>query len=156
MKLEKDLYAYLWQNAYENNCNTYLIHGEVTILIDPGHSRHIPNLFQQMNGDGIPPEEIDLVILTHSHPDHFEGLDAFANQPVKIAMNREEERYLMESGKLLFEMMRQPVPEFQTDFYLQEGELHLGGETLRYLRDPGPFPWLSFDPLARKKSPLYR
>jgi len=140
MKLEKDLYAYLWQNAYENNCNTYLIHGEVTILIDPGHSRHISNLFQQMNGDGIPPEEIDLVILTHSHPDHFEGLDAFVNQPVKIAMNREEERYLRESGKLLFELMRDPLPEFRIDFYLKEGELRWGKEVFHIYQTPGHSP----------------
>src|SRR4030042_5578403 len=68
MKLEKNLYAYLWQNAYENNCNTYLIRGEVTVLIDPGHSRHIPNLLRQMEADGVSREEVDLVILTHSHP----------------------------------------------------------------------------------------
>jgi len=90
MKLEKDLYAYLWLDPYENNCNTYLIRGEVTVLIDPGHSRHLPNLFHQMEEDGISPEEIDLVILTHSHPDHFEGLEAFMNIPVKIAMNWDE------------------------------------------------------------------
>ncbi len=71
MKIEKDLYAYLWQNPYENNCNTYLIHGEITVLIDPGHSRHVPHLFHQMEGDGISPEEINLVILTHCHPIHL-------------------------------------------------------------------------------------
>ncbi len=140
MKIEKDLYAYLWQNPYENNCNTYLVRGEVTVLIDPGHSRHVPNLFHQMEGDGISPEEINLVILTHSHPDHFEGLEAFMNKPVKIAMNREEERYLLESGKLLFEMMSQPMPEFRIDFYLKEGELHLGQELFQIYQTPGHSP----------------
>jgi hydroxyacylglutathione hydrolase len=140
MKLEKDLYAYLWTNPYENNCNTYLIRGELTVLIDPGHSRHIPNLFEQMEGDGIAPEEIDLLILTHCHPDHFEGLDAFMNQSVKIAMNQEEERYLRESGKLLFEMMGQPMPEFRIDFYLKEGELHLGKKLFQIYQTPGHSP----------------
>jgi glyoxylase-like metal-dependent hydrolase (beta-lactamase superfamily II) len=140
MKVEKGLYAYPWQNAYENNCNTYLIDGEVTLLIDPGHSRHIPHLLGQMQEDGIPPEEIDLIILTHAHPDHFEGLEAFLNKPVKIAMNREEERYLKESGKLLFEMMGQPLPEFRIDFYLGEGGLHLGEETFHIYLTPGHSP----------------
>ncbi len=140
MKLEKDLYVYLWQNVHENNCNTYLVHGELTILIDPGHSRHIPNLLRQMEADGISPEEIDLIILTHSHPDHFEGLEAFLNNPVKVAMNREEERYLMESGKFLFEMMRQPVPEVRIDFYLKEGELHWGEEIFHIYQTPGHSP----------------
>jgi len=140
MKLEKDLYAYLWQNPYENNCNTFLIRGGVTTLIDPGHSQHVPNLFHQMESDGVSPDEIDLVILTHSHPDHFEGLDAFLNKPVKVAMNQEEERYLRESGKLLFEMMRQPLPEFRIDFYLKEGDLHLGQEFFQIYQTPGHSP----------------
>jgi glyoxylase-like metal-dependent hydrolase (beta-lactamase superfamily II) len=140
MKIEKDLYAYLWQNPYENNCNTFLIRGEVTTLIDPGHSQHVPNLFQQMESDGVSPDEIDLVILTHSHPDHFEGLEAFLNKPVKVAMNQEEERYLLESGKLLFEMMRQPMPEFRIDFYLKEGELHLGKELFQIYQTSGHSP----------------
>jgi glyoxylase-like metal-dependent hydrolase (beta-lactamase superfamily II) len=151
MKLEKDLYAYLWNNPYENNCNTYLIHGEITVLIDPGHSRHVPNLFHQMDEDGISPEEIDVVILTHCHPDHFEGLEAFMNKPVKIAMNREEERYLLESGKHLFEMMNQTLPEFRIDFYLREGDLHLGNEVFHIYQTPGHSPGsLSIHWLKRK------
>jgi glyoxylase-like metal-dependent hydrolase (beta-lactamase superfamily II) len=140
MKVEKNLYVYLWQNAYENNCNSYLIHGEVTLLVDPGHSRHLPNLFRQMEEDGISPEEIDLIILTHCHPDHCEGLEAFLDKPAKVAMNREEERYLRESGKFLFEMMGQSVPEFGIDFYLREGELHGGAETFHIYETPGHSP----------------
>ena len=140
MKLEKDLYAYLWQNAYENNCNTYVIKGGKTVLIDPGHSRHVGRLFHQMEEDGIDPGKIDLVILTHSHPDHFEGLEAFLDKPVKIAMNREEERYLLESGKLLFEMMKQPLLKFRIDFYLKEGEFHLGEKTFHIYQTPGHSP----------------
>ena len=84
MKLERDLYAYLWQSVYENNCNTYMIRGEVTVLVDPGHSRHVPHLFRQMEEDGVSPEEVDLIILTHSHPDHLEGIEAFKSKSVKI------------------------------------------------------------------------
>ena len=140
MKLEKDLYAYLWQDQYENNCNTYVIDEDMTILIDPGHSHHLPNIFRQMEEDGISPEEIDVVIITHSHPDHFEGIEAFLDKPVKIGMNQEEERYLLESGKLLFEMMREPLPEVRIDFYLKEGELHLGEETFHICQTPGHSP----------------
>jgi hydroxyacylglutathione hydrolase len=140
MKLERNIYAYLWQNPYENNCNTYVITGEITVLIDPGHSRHVPNLFHQMEEDGISTEKIDLVIITHSHPDHFEGLEAFIEKPVKIAMNRDEEHYLLESGKLLFEMMKQPLPKFRVDFYLKEGELHLGRKIFHIYQTPGHSP----------------
>jgi len=140
MKLEKDLYGYLWQDPYDNNCNTYVIHGEITTLIDPGHSRHVGRLFQQMEEDGISPEEINLIILTHSHPDHLEGLEQFLKNPVKIAMSREEERYLLESGKLLFEMMGQPLPKYRIDFYLKEGDLHLGEKMFQIYQTPGHSP----------------
>jgi hydroxyacylglutathione hydrolase len=140
MKLEKDLYAYLWQNPYENNCNTYVIDGEMTVLIDPGHSRHVERIFHQMEEDGLSSEKIDLVIITHSHPDHFEGLKAFADTQVKMAMSREEECYFQESGRFLFEMMRQPIPKFRIDFYLKEGDLHLGKKIFRTYQTPGHSP----------------
>ncbi|OGP75163.1 MAG: hypothetical protein A2V86_06245 [Deltaproteobacteria bacterium RBG_16_49_23] len=140
MKLEKDLYAYFWQSAYENNCNTYLIDGEKTVLIDPGHSHHIPNLFDQMEKDGISPEKINLVIVTHGHPDHLEGLEAFLDRPVKMAMGREEERYFRENGKRFFKMMGQPLPQYRTDFFLKEGELLLGKEGFHIYQTPGHSP----------------
>ncbi len=140
MKLEKDLYAYLWQNAYENNCNTYVIQGEKTILIDPGHSRYLGQVFKEMEKDGISPDAIDVVIVTHSHPDHLEGLDAFLDKPVKIAMSREEDRYLLKSGKLLYEMMGQPPPSYRIDFYLKEGELQIGEKSFQIYQTPGHSP----------------
>jgi glyoxylase-like metal-dependent hydrolase (beta-lactamase superfamily II) len=140
MKIEKDLYAYLWQNPYENNCNTYVIDGEMTILIDPGHSRHVERVFHQMEEDGLSSEKIDLVILTHSHPDHFEGLKAFVDKPVKTAMSQVEERYLQGSGKLLFDMMRMPFPKFRIDFYLKQGELRVGEKFFQIYQTPGHSP----------------
>jgi glyoxylase-like metal-dependent hydrolase (beta-lactamase superfamily II) len=140
MKIEKDLYAYLWQNPYENNCNTYVIDGEMTILIDPGHSRHVERVFHQMEEDGLSSEKIDLVILTHSHPDHFEGLEAFVDKPVKTAMSQVEERHLQGSGKLLFDMMRMPFPKFRIDFYLKQGELRIGEKFFQIYQTPGHSP----------------
>ncbi len=140
MELQKDLYAYLWQDAYENNCNSYIIRGERNVLIDPGHSRHLARLFSQMEEDGISPEEIHLLILTHGHPDHLEGLEAFLEKPVRIAMSREEERYLLKDGKLLLDLMGEPLPSFRIDFYLREGELRLGKKTFTILHTPGHSP----------------
>ena len=140
MQLEEGLYAYLWQNAYENNCNSYVIRKDLTVLIDPGHSRHLGGILSQMEADGIPPEEIDLLLITHSHPDHFEGVEAFLDKPVKIAMAKDEEQYLMGSGRFLFEAMQQAMPKFRVDFYLKEGELHLGRETFEIFQTPGHSP----------------
>jgi len=140
MKIGDDLYAYVWENPYENNCNTYVVKRGKALLIDPGHFHHLNGLRDRMEKDGISSEGIDLVILTHCHPDHFEGVQAFLNKPVKIAMSREEERYLLGNGKLLFEMMEQPLPEFRMDFYLKEGDLHFGEETFQVYHTPGHSP----------------
>jgi hydroxyacylglutathione hydrolase len=140
MKLEKDLYAYLWRDPYENNCNTFVIHEEMTILIDPGHTRHLKKVFDQMEEDGLAPEKIDLVLITHSHPDHMEGVEVFLDKPVRIAMGQEEERYLLESGKILFDMMGMPLPQIRIDFYLKEGELRLGSQTFHVHQSPGHSP----------------
>ena len=140
MKLQEDLYAYLWQDPYENNCNTYVIDGEMTILIDPGHTRHLDKVFAQMEKDGLSSEKIDLLLITHSHPDHMEGAEAFLEKPVKIAMGREEERYLLESGKMLFDMMGMPLPNVRIDFYLKEGELRLKDKVFQIYESPGHSP----------------
>jgi hydroxyacylglutathione hydrolase len=140
VKLEKDLYAYLWQDPYENNCNTYLINGDKTVLIDPGHTRNLKNVFRQMEEDGLSPDKIDLVLITHSHPDHMEGVEVFLDKPVRIAMGKEEERYLLESGKILFDMMQMPLPNIRIDFYLKEGDLRLGSQTFQVYQSPGHSP----------------
>jgi glyoxylase-like metal-dependent hydrolase (beta-lactamase superfamily II) len=93
-----------------------------------------------MEEDGLSPEKIELVIVTHSHPDHMEGVEAFSDKPVRIAMGREEERYLLESGKILFDMMRMPLPSLRIDFYLKEGELRLGSQTFHVYESPGHSP----------------
>jgi hydroxyacylglutathione hydrolase len=140
MKLQEGLYAYLWQNAYENNCNTYVIRKDLTVLIDPGHSRHLGNVLFQMKDDGISPEEIDLILITHSHPDHLEGVETFLDKPVRIAMAKDEHEYLMGNGRFLFEDMNQALPKFRVDFHLREGKLHLGSETFDIFQTPGHSP----------------
>jgi hydroxyacylglutathione hydrolase len=140
MEIAKDLYAYLWKDPYDNNCNTYVIGGEKVLLIDPGHSRHLPALFSQMNEDGISPDTVDLIIITHSHPDHFEGIAAFLDKPVRVAMNGQEEKYLLGNGKYLFEMMRQALPGYRIDFYLKEGDLHFGKRAFQIYQTPGHSP----------------
>lgn len=140
MKLTDQIYSYPWQNASVNNCNSYFIRSEIPTLIDPGHLRFVDQLLLYLKSDGIHQDRIELIITTHAHPDHFEGLQSFLNKPVLMAMNQKEESYMNEFGDAFYRMMGMEVPAFRCDFYLKEGELRLGKETFLIHEIPGHSP----------------
>ena len=94
MKLSSQLYGYPWESTVENNCNTYLIDGELPTLIDPGHHHLFPNLKEAMVADGFEPKDIKLIIATHAHPDHFEAIRDFLDYPIYIALHPEAEQFI--------------------------------------------------------------
>jgi len=86
------------QNAYENNCNSYFIGGNVQALIDPGLTGYVPDLLNRMSADGIKKEDIRYVINTHSHPDHFR-LGSFDQEKVKVGMHTKEIEFFKRSRR---------------------------------------------------------
>ena len=140
MKLDTDLYAYPWKNMAENNCNTYLIGGEVPLLIDPGHQHLAEHLINQMEKDQNRLEDIRLIVATHVHPDHFEAVQTFARAGVMTAIHPEEEKFMQEVGGEFYRAFGMEMPEFKIDFYLKEGELKLRSKILQVLHTPGHSP----------------
>jgi glyoxylase-like metal-dependent hydrolase (beta-lactamase superfamily II) len=140
MKLESDLYAYIWEDMQENNCNSYVIGGDFPTLIDPGHQHLMKNLITQMEKDGMRMEEIRLVLNTHVHPDHFEGTQTFARTGVLTALHQEEEKFMLEVGSQFYRALGMEMPQVKIDFYLEEGELRIGSKTLQVLHTPGHSP----------------
>jgi len=140
MIIEKDLFYYPWENPNENNCNSYIIGGDVTVLVDAGHLKHLGRLFASMEKDGLGPQDLDLIMSTHCHPDHFEALSQFVESKVLMAMHREEERYLKDHGETIYQMMGITSPRFRADFYLKEGTLKLGKISLQVYHTPGHSP----------------
>ncbi len=140
MIIEKDFFYYPWENPFENNCNSYIITGDVTVLIDVGHLKHLERLLISMGEDGLSLQDLDLIISTHCHPDHFEALSEFAKSKILMAMHREEERYLKDHGSALYQMMGITSPRYRADFYLREGNLKLGNIDLLIYHTPGHSP----------------
>ncbi len=140
MIIEKDLFYYPWQNPFENNCNSYVIRGDVATLIDVGHLKHLPSLLASMEEDGLGPQDLDLIISTHSHPDHFEALSEFVESKILMAMHREEDRYLNDHGSTLYQIMGVTSPRYRADIYLGEGTLSLGEIDLEIYHTPGHSP----------------
>lgn len=149
MQFTEKIYGYPWQGN-GNNCNTYLYAGKKNILFDPGHLQNefrencINVLLAAMKADGYTPENIDLIICTHSHPDHCEAAALLQEKySLSMAMHQNEEAH-MEKLSLYFERMtgvRTKLPPI--NIYLQEGELVLGmddTEQIQALLTPGHSP----------------
>jgi hydroxyacylglutathione hydrolase len=140
MRVTEHLYVYLWSDSKENNCNTVFIDGKLPLLIDPGHLHRTGELLDRMRADGIDPAKIKVVMLTHGHPDHLEGLSAFKDDSIKIAMAREEEDYLEKTVAPAFKARGADMPPYRVDFYLKEGDLILGKHEFQVIATPGHTP----------------
>jgi len=140
MKLKDGLYFYPWLSLRENNCNSYLLTGEVMTLIDVGHLRHLPRLIGEMERDGLSLDNLTLIISTHLHPDHHEGVEFFRGDAILVAFHQEEERHLREYGYQLYQAMGLDIPTRRPNFYLREGELLLGKESWQVIHTPGHSP----------------
>ncbi len=141
MKVNDKLFAYPWRDYRANNGNSFVIRTDgATCLIDPGHEAFLPKLFGSMKEDGLEPEELKTVILTHGHPDHMEGGLTLRKQGVRVGIHKEEEAYIREMGPYLARMLGIQMPEVDFDFFLQEGELLIGEERFQVIHTPGHSP----------------
>lgn len=150
MKLTEKLYFYPWR-GHGNNCNSYLYRGEKTILFDPGHivnefhEECLESLVDSLNDDGFAVTDINLILLTHGHPDHVEAASVLrAESGAPVGMHKGDEfiveaiagRYRSNTGKNL---------NLKPDFYLKEGPLNLdseggGSDRIEVYHTPGHSP----------------
>lgn len=141
MRLVGSLHTYVWQ-AKDNNCNSYVFAGVLNdgghLLIDPGHvvtpmyrEPGLASVLKGMKDDGLDPNKIGLVALTHAHPDHCEGaMELKQRTGALVALNRAE--------KSLYERLYG-----RADVYLEEGDLVLGQRDqlrLKVFHSPGHSP----------------
>jgi hydroxyacylglutathione hydrolase len=136
MKLFDNLQAFIWRNPQANNCNTYLIRGSKTILIDPGHLHLFDHVRLGLLDLGLTPEQIDLIIITHGHPDHLEAATLF-KKPTLMTMSQGEFAFIKEwAGRFGWNRSN----GFEPDFFLQEGEVTIGDQNFQVMITPGHSP----------------
>jgi hydroxyacylglutathione hydrolase len=140
MKLDTDLYAYIWKSSAENNSNSFLIGGDLPVIVDPGHQHLVKNLIKLMEKDGNRFEDVRVIIATHGHPDHLEAIQTFARAGVQVAIHEEEWKFLQEIGGQFYRAMGMEMPELKISFFLKEGELKLGSKTFQVIHTPGHSP----------------
>ena len=132
MKILDGLYGFIWQSASENNCNSFFVDGAKKILIDPGHRHLFQHVKRGLAQIETTPEQIDVVLVTHGHPDHLEMVGSFGPS-TRWAMSRIDYEFVM---KYIGSHMDFPAPAF----FLQEGDLVIGDKTFRVIVTPGHSP----------------
>ena len=73
-KLSNKLYAIFSPNA---GSNAFLLIGEKTALIDPGLEHNTQYLLQTLSDLGFEAKDIDLLLFSHGHADHFSASKPF-------------------------------------------------------------------------------
>jgi glyoxylase-like metal-dependent hydrolase (beta-lactamase superfamily II) len=70
--------------------NSYLFQGKKLALIDPGLKNNEPNLEESLQQAGLSPEDIELVLLTHGHSDHFSASSLFKKAELRLSQTDAE------------------------------------------------------------------
>jgi hydroxyacylglutathione hydrolase len=138
MKITDHLHGFLWTDHRANNSNTYLINDSKKILIDPGHAHLFGHVTDQLAGLSLRPDDLDLVVITHGHPDHMEAVRLFSRLPALIAMHTVELDFVRNIAPQYGAAMG--VMDFQPPLLLQEGELRVDDMTFQVFLTPGHSP----------------
>jgi len=134
LKIVKNIY---WYPEVGFDCNTYLIADEILTVIDPG--TNIKKLLKNIGKDGFDVKDIDLIINTHSHPDHCGANQDLKNlSNAKIAMHPEEVKHL-EVSREMAQYFSLNMPNFKVDFYIED-ELSIGKTNFKVIHTPGHSP----------------
>ena len=113
------------------------------VLIDTGMDRDAKAVLAELGQEGVSPAQVQAILLTHAHPDHWGGVAAFPS--AKVYAGAGDAAVLQGKAKLkgpisgvLGGMMPAPLPSVEA---VEDGQvLQLDGEELRAIALPGHTP----------------
>ena len=119
--------------------NVYLIKDEVPVLIDAGMD---PEPTLRKIHKFIDPEDIEMIILTHSHHDHSGGVVRLKEATgARVLIHEEEAGFLGDDMATVAYLFGLSAPELKADGVLNEGDvLDLGEWKLEVMHTPGHSP----------------
>lgn len=124
--------------------NVYLLTDEKKALIDTGIATETEKVLHFCHNLGVPPETIDLIILTHAHVDHIMGLyRLLENSCAQIACHEAAASVLetADPRRTLTSWVAFTPPPIKVDIKLQDGDMiELGSCVLRVISTPGHTP----------------
>lgn len=133
------------EKVIDRDVYSYIIFREKITLIDSGVTGTEKIIFDYIRKNGRDPQEISMVILSHSHPDHIGSVKAIKEATkCKIAAHSGEKDWIEDTEK---QFKERPVPGFHTlvggsvkvDRLLADGEIVDLGEkiTCKVMHTPG-------------------
>lgn len=140
MEICKNLYGFMWRSMNANNCNTYFIDDDKRVLIDPGHARYFDHVEGELNALGMGLNDIDLVLCTHAHPDHIEGVGPLKRAGVPFAMHQADWELTQAMLPVIGMSTQVDINDYTPDFFLINGNLHIGDIALQVVHTPGHSP----------------
>ena len=140
MQILNNLHAFVWRSPTANNCNAYFIDGPARVLIDPGHRALFDHVDLGLKALDLEIDDIDLVICTHAHPDHLEGVQLFKERSILFALGEIEWKWATGIGKNMSAAYGIDIEAITPDFFLQEGTLSVDGLDLQVYHTPGHSP----------------
>jgi len=139
LKLAEGLYFYPERGFPD--CNLYVIQDEITAVVDPGATSALPMRLREMQADGLEVSQIDLILHTHLHLDHYGANQALRDQTgARILLHPLQHRHQRVSVEEVAHFFGLRPVHFQEDGELPEEELSLGRRRLRLLAVPGHSP----------------
>lgn len=139
MKILEGVYYYPERAMLD--CNTYVVKGEKTLLIDSGNLSSIESKLREMQADGI--KKIDTILLTHLHIDHYSSNALLKTRfGAQIGLHNLQQKYfdfILKGTRFLSSMLDFDAKEaeFKPDFYFGD-EFNLCG--LKVIPAPGHSP----------------
>jgi len=139
MRLIKNLYFYPEKGMMD--CNTYVIKDDLSVIIDPGLTQFLPELFQDLQRDGIDPKDIDIITNTHLHGDHCWANEAFKKvSGAKILLHPVQKNFWDKTVTQTSRFFGLPAVEFTEDRYLDNDKLNAGEMEFELIPSPGHSP----------------
>jgi hydroxyacylglutathione hydrolase len=113
-------------------------------LVDAGADPRGKELIAELETQGVKPEQVHTILLTHGHVDHWAAAQLFPNarvllEPAEVSLIRNEHPPKSVVGRLTRSMARPPLPAKLEG--VEDGkELDVDGEKIRVIHVPGHTP----------------
>ncbi len=136
MKLTENFFFYPEHGMLD--CNTYVVKDSIIAIIDPGFAEYMPALVGAMRDDGIEAKDIDIIINTHLHADHYWADEDFKEMSdARIICHPLHKKHYDINVRDVARFFGFPPVEFKEDSCLDDHKFEVGGIEFELIHSPG-------------------